>query len=207
MFDFFPKIIHCERCLLFGHTNQFGSNKPKCSKCGQSHLSSESVLIDSVVVLQPICAHHLSCYHSEYIGQSHSNLALRWFVPTQRACIQFNTRRPLPQDGDEDETLNGIFINCCSVLSIMKCVIKMKNLRISNWKETTLQRCAKRELKKKWISEKIPPRSGECKVIICEDPIVFISFLCAVLFRWKRIQSESCVKLNLDLEQWDAIGK
>lgn len=29
---YFPKLMHCERCLLFGHTIKFCSNKPKCSK-------------------------------------------------------------------------------------------------------------------------------------------------------------------------------
>lgn len=38
---FYPKIMHCDRCLLFGHTSQFCSNKAKCSKCGGMHSSSE----------------------------------------------------------------------------------------------------------------------------------------------------------------------
>lgn len=38
---FYPKLMHCERCLLFGHTIAFCSNKPKCSKCSSSHLSSD----------------------------------------------------------------------------------------------------------------------------------------------------------------------
>lgn len=38
---YFPKIMHCEHCLLFGHTSQFCSNKPKCSKCGEAHSSAD----------------------------------------------------------------------------------------------------------------------------------------------------------------------
>lgn len=38
---YFPKLMHCTRCLLFGHTSEYCSNKPKCSKCGQPHCSSE----------------------------------------------------------------------------------------------------------------------------------------------------------------------
>jgi hypothetical protein len=37
----YPKLMHCDRCLLFGHTSQFCSNKLKCSKCGDSHTSSD----------------------------------------------------------------------------------------------------------------------------------------------------------------------
>lgn len=38
---FYPKIMHCDRCLLFGHTSHFCSNKPKCLKCGGVHSPSE----------------------------------------------------------------------------------------------------------------------------------------------------------------------
>uniref|UniRef100_A0A1W7R614 Putative i ele4g aae n=1 Tax=Aedes albopictus TaxID=7160 RepID=A0A1W7R614_AEDAL len=38
---YFPKLMHCERCLLFGHTIKFCSNKPKCGKCGEPHSSTE----------------------------------------------------------------------------------------------------------------------------------------------------------------------
>lgn len=38
---YYPRLMHCTRCLLFGHTSNYCSNKPKCSKCGESHSSSE----------------------------------------------------------------------------------------------------------------------------------------------------------------------
>lgn len=38
---FYPKLMHCDRCLLFGHTSSFCSNKQKCSKCGEFHSSSD----------------------------------------------------------------------------------------------------------------------------------------------------------------------
>lgn len=57
---YYPKLMHCERCLLFGHTIQFCSNKPKCSKCAQSHLSSD-------------CKKHSEC--CIYCNQKH--IALR----------------------------------------------------------------------------------------------------------------------------------
>lgn len=45
---YFPKIMHCNRCLLFGHTANFCSNKPKCSKCNDYHSSSDCEKISDV---------------------------------------------------------------------------------------------------------------------------------------------------------------
>lgn len=38
---YYPKLMHCDHCLLFGHTSNFCSNKQKCSKCGERHSSSD----------------------------------------------------------------------------------------------------------------------------------------------------------------------
>lgn len=34
---FNPKVMHCEKCLRYGHTKNFCSNKPRCQKCGLVH--------------------------------------------------------------------------------------------------------------------------------------------------------------------------
>lgn len=105
------------------------------------------------------------------------------------------------------KTLNGIFINCSLVFSVVKCVIKLKNIRIFNWKETTLQRCAKRKRKKsgKVNGSRHAAESAKWSAVVI---LLFLSPLFVLfLFRWKRIQGRSCVKLILDLEQWEAIVK
>lgn len=47
---YFPKLMHCERCLQFGHTLKFCSNKPKCGKCGEPHLSTNCSKISDICI-------------------------------------------------------------------------------------------------------------------------------------------------------------
>ena len=37
---FLPKVMHCDRCQLFGRTSKFCNNKIKCAKCSENHFTT-----------------------------------------------------------------------------------------------------------------------------------------------------------------------
>lgn len=111
---YFPKLMHCNRCLLFGHTSHFCSNKPKCSKCGDVHNSSDCEKQSDVCIY---CRkiHHSFKDCSVFISnqqkfnqqlKNKNRLSYSEVIKSSDNFISLNTFEPLLKV--EDENVNEI---------------------------------------------------------------------------------------------------